>query len=135
MNAIEQHAVRIDKTQEKVRRVSAECVIALGKEFAEAQERLANYGNGQFQKWIKERCGITPRSAYNAINAHATFKDCEKSSQSFDTSALYLLSSDSTPEAATAATVARAEGQTGRGERSLPIYARCSIAGKRPKIA
>ena len=38
-------------------------------------------------------------SAYNAINAHATFKDCEKSSQSFDASALYLLSSDSTPEA------------------------------------
>ena len=43
-----------------MRRVIAEGVFKIGKELIVAQERLANYGNGIFRKWCRDRCGISP---------------------------------------------------------------------------
>jgi hypothetical protein len=101
-SALEEHAKAITKTQEQVRRISAEGVIAIGRELKAAQERLANHRVGTFQKWVKQRCGITPKSAYRAISAFDAFGYCDKLSQYFDASSLYLLSAESCPEEATA---------------------------------
>lgn len=78
-------------------------MLKIGAELSKAQERLANHGNGTFGKWCKERLGISSQSARNAINAFHAFgqEDCKTVLQSFDASALYLLSADSTPEEAT----------------------------------
>ncbi len=101
--ALESHAEVIGQVSEQVRRVGAEGVIAIGKELAAAQKRLAGKGrDGVFRRWVEMRCGFTSRTAYNAIAACNTFggKKCENVSH-FDTSALYLLSADSCPESAT----------------------------------
>jgi len=110
--ALEGHARAIDATQDRVRRVTAEGVLALGRHLKAAQERLANCKNGVFVKWAKQRCGISTGTAYNAISAFNTFQNLESISQ-FDASSLYLLSADCCPEKATTKALRLAD----KGER------------------
>lgn len=99
---LERHATAIQETQDQVRRISADGVIRIGKELKEAQQRLAHHGDGMFNKWVKQRCGISLSCAYKSINAHEVFGEvCVNFTQTFDASALYLLSADSCPEEAT----------------------------------
>jgi hypothetical protein len=56
--------------QEKANRITEiriKSVVAIGKEFKEAQDRLANNKTGTFQSWVKS-LGIDPKTAYNYIN-------------------------------------------------------------------
>ena len=87
----------------------------VGEELKAAHERLANHGDGTFNRWVKERCGFSHATAYKAIAAFDVFggEDCKQYLQSFDASALYLLSAPSCPEEATAEAIERAE----KGER------------------
>jgi hypothetical protein len=75
---------------------SLRSMIAMGESIRQAQDLLANHGNGAFGKWIELECGISPRSAYNYLNAWEKFKDCESLSQ-FTAEGMYLLSSPSAP--------------------------------------
>jgi hypothetical protein len=95
---IEKHAKRIRETQAKVRKVSAEAVMRIGEELTIARDLLANYGNGTFGKWAVARCGISRSTAYRAIDAYYRFHDCPTVGQTFEASALYLLSSDKVPD-------------------------------------
>ncbi len=105
------HAKTVEAIQERVRRTSAEGVLKIGEELAAAQERLANNGNGTFGKWVAERLGMSRMSSSRAIQAYRTFGmgDCNKLLQSFDASALYILSAESTPEEATTKALELAE--------------------------
>ena len=74
-------------------------------------ERLARNGNGTFTRWVTERCGFTDRTARNYIAAFETFgQDAETVSGTFDAKAMYLLSSDNTPETATKQALELAKG-------------------------
>jgi hypothetical protein len=100
-DALEGHADTVGQIQGQVRRVAAEGVIAIGKELKAAHDRLAGKGrDGMFRPWVKERCGCGVTSAYKAMIAFDVFGKCSYC-EHFDASALYLLSSDSCPEAAT----------------------------------
>ncbi len=102
VDALEQHAETIVRQGEAGRGYNAMAMLGIGRELKAAQARLANHGNGTFQRWVKDRCDIAPRTAYYAINAVDVFKDKDCATVArFDLSAMYLLSSDSTPEAAT----------------------------------
>ena len=122
--ALEGNATRIEKVQERVRKAGAEGVMAIGKELTAAQDRLANHGDGTFGKWAQARCGFTRQSAYRAIAAFGTFKDCNIMLQTFDPTALYLLSADSCPEGATAEALKLAEtGEKITAKRAKEIIA------------
>lgn len=91
VTALERHAKQVEKITERVRKTNAEAAIELGKILADAQQRLANHGNGTFEKWLKQRCGISRMSASRAMRAAECFaeKDCNKLLQTSDVSALY----------------------------------------------
>lgn len=127
--ALERHAKAIVKTQDRVRRVRAEGVLAIGKELAAVQSRLADHHDGVFTKWIKERCGFTPKSAYRVIRAYRVFGSCDNLSQlKFDASALYILSAKSTPEDATAEALKLAEqGEHITHQRAIEIVGQQAV--------
>jgi hypothetical protein len=97
-HTLEKHAKRIRETQARVRKVSAEAVMRIGEELTIARDLLAHYGNGTFGKWVVARCGISRSTAYRAIDAYYRFHDCPTVGQTFEASALYLLSSDKVPD-------------------------------------
>jgi hypothetical protein len=102
VSALEKHAKAITKTQEQVRRISAEGVIAIGRELKAAHELLAGKGrDGMFRPWVKARCEFTEKSARRAIAAFDVFGKKDNLSLLFDASSLYVLSSESCPEEAT----------------------------------
>lgn len=98
--ALERHAVTIDSVGPVVRKTESDGILVIGRELKAAQDRLANHHDGTFNKWVEQRCGFSKRTAYNAISAYTTF-GCATVAQLFDARALYLLSAESTPEAAT----------------------------------
>lgn len=51
----------------KINEIRIKSVIAIGKEFKEAQEKLSNNKSGTFQVWVKS-LGFDPKTAYNYIN-------------------------------------------------------------------
>lgn len=110
--SLERHAAAIVATQDRVRRLTVEGVMEVGAELAAARDELSNHGNGTFGKWCKQRCGITSQTARNAIRVFEQFADSKTVLQSFDVSALYLLSSESCPEDA----VSEAMERAGAGE-------------------
>ena len=95
---IEARAKRIDDAKQ----AAITSILDIGQNLTEVQKRLANHGNGTFGKWIEQRCGFSKSSAYKYISAHETFgKVCPGPGQTISSEALYRLSSDSCPEAAT----------------------------------
>ena len=117
---LEETASRIDAA--KVRAVAS--ILEVGKDLAGVQKKLANHGNGVFNKWIEQRCGFTRQSAYRYIGVHDAFGDCNTVLQTCDAKALYRLSSDSCPEAATNKALHLAK----KGERITDKKAREIIA-------
>lgn len=113
VNALERHAKSVERITDKLRKTASEGAIALGRILKPCHDILANNKNGTFQKWVKDRCGITPKTAYNFIHAFEHFGNCETISQYIDATALYLLSADTCPEEATREAIKLAE----RGER------------------
>ena len=94
---IEARAKRIDEAKQS----AIKSILDIGENLAEVQKKLANHGNGVFNKWIEQRCGFTRQSAYRYIGVHETFGNCNTVLQTCDARALYRLSSVSCPEAAT----------------------------------
>lgn len=127
VKSLEKHAKVICDTIERVRKTTAEGVMKLGAELSAAQQKLSNHGDGTFGKWCQQRCGISRVTANKAINVYKAF-DCKPSLQSFDPTALYLLSSPSCPEEATTEAVERAE----QGERITAKLARDIIKSHSP---
>jgi hypothetical protein len=106
---LEKHAKVIVETQDRVRKTTAEGVLKIGKELEAARDRLARHGNGTFGTWCVERCGISRMSANRAMQAYSQFKDCNTVLQTFDATAMYLLSAESCPEDAAAEAMDRAK--------------------------
>lgn len=65
----EDTAVFLQEKANRIVEIRIKAHIALGKEFKETQERLANHYQGSFQQWVKS-LGITPKTAYNYINGY-----------------------------------------------------------------
>lgn len=102
--SLERHAAAIAEEQAGVRKRAAEGVIRVGRELAEAHDLLHGRGReGLFRPWVQQECDFTYQTAYRAIQAAETFgtEKCNTVLHLFDTTALYLLSSDSCPELAT----------------------------------
>lgn len=118
---IEQHATQIELHQAAARRSAAESVVAIGKELAAAQAKLANHGNGAFCEWIKHRLGMSKSSAFRAIAAYQAFKDCPTLGQ-FEATALYALASGKTLEEATSEALSlAAAGEVVTAEKAREI--------------
>lgn len=74
-------------------------IMAIGEMLTVAQEQLANYHNGTFQKWIESECGFSKATAYNYLAAFRVFKSCPTVGQLED-GAMYALAQKETPEKA-----------------------------------
>ena len=99
--------------------------IGIGENLDGVHHLLAGVGrDGAFTPWVKERCGFTPRTAYNYIGAYRVFGKCETISH-FSAGAIYLLARESTPVAA----VEKAVDMTTRGEHITLAVAK-QIAGE-----
>ena len=84
----------------------------MGEILADAQERLAFYGRGTFQRWVEAEADVGLRTAYRLIDVYRRF-DCDNLAQTtFAASALYVLAELSTPPQARAEALYRAQ----RGE-------------------
>jgi len=103
---IEQHATAIDDLQVR----TIETVLKIGEHLDQVHKLLAGVGrDGAFAPWVRERCRFSTRTAYSYLGAYRTFGNkCEIVSH-FSQRALYLLSSDGCPEAATEEAITRAE--------------------------
>jgi hypothetical protein len=128
VKSLEKHAKAICDTVERVRKTTAEGVMKLGAEMAAAHAILSNHGDGTFGKWCLLRCGISRVTAHKAINVFKQF-DYKPGLQTFDPTALYLLSAPSCPEEATAEAIERAE----HGERITTKLARDIIKSHSPE--
>ncbi len=71
-------------------------IMAIGEMLTDAQEQLANYHNGTFQKWIESECGFSKATAYNYMAAFRVFKSCPTVGQLED-GAMYALAQKETP--------------------------------------
>jgi len=101
-------------------------VLTIGEALTEAQALLADHNGGSFNKWIRQRCNFTARTAYRYIKAFQTFGSCDSQSQrKFDVQAMHLLSDDNAPEKA----VAEAIDLAGGGEKITTKVAK-SLIGK-----
>lgn len=83
----------------KHRSTVATSVMAIGEMLSIAQEQLAKYGQGTFQKWIEAECGFSKSSAYNYMAAFKVFGVCPTVGQIED-GAMYALAQKETPEKA-----------------------------------
>lgn len=81
------------------KKTGLQAMLEMGESISEAQKLLSKHKEGVFGKWIEEECGITPRTAYNYINAWRKFSNCESLSQ-LTAEAMYLLAAPNAPEAA-----------------------------------
>ena len=71
-------------------------IMAIGEMLSIAQEQLANYHKGSFQKWIESECGFSKASAYNYLSAYRVFVSCPTVGQLED-GAMYALAQKETP--------------------------------------
>jgi hypothetical protein len=104
IGALEKHAEAVHKVEYDVRKRTAEGVLSVGHQLSQARERLAGKGrDGMFRKWVKDRCGFTPRTAYHAIDAYTTFggNKCETVSHLLTATAMYYLVRDDVCEETT----------------------------------
>ncbi len=124
---VEAHAERIDKV--KVGLIKN--IFIIGTELAKAHEKLARHGNGVFGQWVEERCGIGRHRALNYMRVSEVFgaEDCRKFIQTFDNSAMYLLSAPSTPREALDAAIERADA----GEKITHKIAKEIVAKFKPE--
>ncbi len=98
---LEDLAAKCASKQENVRGIAAQAIIDIGCNLDLAQQKLAGKGReGLFRPWLEDRCRISKSSAYKAIAAYKTFGKCPRV-DAFEVQAMYLLSTDSCPEAAT----------------------------------
>lgn len=73
-------------------------IVSVGLRLTEVKERLEH---GQFEEWIKDEFGWTPRTAQKMMSVPRAFPELKNDNVfAFDKAALYLLSAPSTPEAA-----------------------------------
>jgi hypothetical protein len=95
----ETHQKIKEKTSElkSLIRRSAQNIIDIGQTLIEVKQRL---GHGQYGKWLKAELGWSDFTARQFINAAKTFKSEIFSDLNFDPSALYILSTPSTPVSA-----------------------------------
>lgn len=95
---VEEEAVEIDKAQDGIRQTSVEKVLVIGELLWKAHDKLANYGDGVFNNWCKQRLKLKRTTAWKIMTVHDYFgADCSQCKQSYALSALYLLSRPSTP--------------------------------------
>ena len=107
--ALTQHANTIIKTIESTRRTLTEAIIEIGSQLSQAQAILAGKGReGLFRPWFTNCCGLPKTTVYRAIAAYEAFNKCPTVGH-FDAKAIYLLSSDACPEAATQEAIQLAE--------------------------
>lgn len=123
-NELQQHADRLGE----LARDTATGLWEMGKILADAQDKLAAYGSGSFQRWVEDRTALSTRTAYRLINVYRAF-DCAKLAQTtFATSALYLLAEPTTPPEARAQAIREAE----RGEPITPARAQQIVQAHQP---
>lgn len=103
----------------------------MGMILADAQERLAAYGNGTFQRWVEAETIVGIRTAYRVMGVYRAFDYANLAQTSFATSALYALSEPSTPVEAWEEAMYRA----GRGETITHAKAQEIVATYKPKPA
>lgn len=86
---------RTEEIKERLKR-SARDIWEIGQKLFEVRSQLA-YGN--FDNWLKAEFGWSRRTAYNFIKVYEAFPECATVAQvSIAASALYQLSSPSTPQ-------------------------------------
>ena len=86
---------RTEEIKERLKR-SAQDIWEIGQKLFEVRSQLA-YGN--FDNWLKAEFGWSRRTAYNFIKVYEAFPECATVAQvSIAASALYQLSSPSTPQ-------------------------------------
>lgn len=118
---------RSNEIKERLRD-SAQAAWEIGQRLVEVRDRL---GYGRFYSWLQVEFEWSPRTAYNYISVFESFRSCATFSQvEIATSALYLLASPSTPEAARSEALERAK----LGETITPSKAK-EIASKHKKSA
>jgi len=80
---------------------AVENVLRVGGLLKQAQGKLAKRGNGTFGRWVEARCGMGRNTAIKMIRVAQQFGEvCIPEIQTFETTALYTLSTKSCPEAA-----------------------------------
>lgn len=90
-----------------------ETSLEIGQHLEAAHQKLAGVGrDGAFGPWVKAKCGFSASTAYRYRAAYLVFGKCRTVTH-FESKALYLLSLDSCPEAATKEAIHRSK----KGER------------------
>lgn len=85
-------------------------VLLIGRRLLAIQDRLANYHDGIFTNWIKAECVWSKSAVYRFINVYTRFASFPNLGKlTIDSSALYLLASESTSESARLEAIERAE--------------------------
>jgi len=111
-------------------------VILIGQRLSEAQDLLASYAGGSFNRWLDEACGFSRITAYKYLAAWRVFGACEPGLQArFEVSALTSLAADKTPQAARDEALQLAsDGQAITGKLAKQLIAKHSPARtSRPK--
>ena len=88
-----------EKELQKHKAIVAGSLMTIGETLTIAHDRLAKYGQGEFQKWIELKCGFSKSTAYNYMAAFKVFGDCPTVGQMED-GAMYALASKETPKSA-----------------------------------
>jgi len=118
----------------RIKRNAAKQVIELGKHL-EAAQKLHGDGRGQFHLWLAKQCGLTRRTAYNAMAVWREFSDCATVAQ-YDIGALYALAAESCPPAAITAAAALADNREKISQRKAKaIIKQHTIAEVKPPKA
>ena len=121
--ALRRHAERIAQLCDSTNRTMTKAIVEIGAELSAAQALLAGLGReGRFRPWCK-RQGFAMSTVYRAIAAHEAFGKCPTLGH-FDLQAVYVLSANSCPEAATAEAMRLADkGDHIDGKRAREIVA------------
>ena len=114
----------------------------IGRELLDAREIFIghhnngngkDHGDGRFGKWQELRCGFKVSTGQRSMQLVREFGDCVNLMQSFDVSALYLISADSTLPSATKEALAEArtlpEGQRLTHKRAGDSHAAAASVG------
>lgn len=109
---VEEHAKAIEEAQAIVRKTTSEQILLIGQKLAEAQKRLARFGEGTFIRWCELRLKLRKTTVYKWLRVADRFGDRPQCVQSIAPSALYVLSEPSAPAEARRKAIKQAE----RGE-------------------
>ena len=118
---------RTEEIKERLKR-SAQDIWEIGQKLFEVRSQLA-YGN--FDRWLKAEFGWSRRTAYNFIKVYEAFPECATVAQvSIAASALYQLSSPSTPQKVRNELIQRAK----EGEKITRKDIRLALKSKKPTL-